>query len=344
MRHICFLVLLLLFINTNTISQTMKIMTYNVENLFDTQHDEGKNDYDFLPDSNRKWNNTRYYKKIHDVMKTITNIGGWEPPMLVGLCEIENDNVLDALTKNPPYANLNFNYIHFESLDNRGIDVALLYNSDLFSPLHSEPIRVQLDDGTFSRDILYVTGTDYLGDTLHIFQVHFPSRREGEFATISNRVTAATILKERVDSIFFNNPDAGIIIMGDFNDNPSDFSPTTILGAKPYNLAKFENNSLYNLCWDGYMYEDKDEGTYFHNGEWDCLDQIIVSGALLNGKLKIKFHKHAKIFNPTWLGKWNKKINANVPKRTYAGPHYMGGISDHYPIYADFSETIIIEE
>ena len=136
MKHICFLVLLLLFINTNTISQTMKIMTYNVENLFDTQHDEGKNDFDFLPDSNRKWNNTRYYKKIHDVMKTITNIGGWEPPMLVGLCEIENDNVLDDLTKNPPYANLNFNYIHFESLDNRGIDVALLYNSDLFSPLH----------------------------------------------------------------------------------------------------------------------------------------------------------------------------------------------------------------
>lgn len=322
----------------------MKIMTYNVENLFDTQHDKGKDDYEFLPDSKRKWNNTRYYHKIHNIMQTITNIGGWEPPMLVGLCEIENDNVLNAMTKYPPYSNLKFKYIHYESPDNRGIDVALLYNTTLFTPVHSEPIHVLLPDGIFSRDILYVKGVDYVGDTLHVFQVHFPSRREGEFATISNRVTAASILKEHVDSILLENPNSGIIIMGDFNDNPSDFSPTTILGAKPFVQNKYCNDSLYNLCWDGYIYEDKDEGTYFHQGTWDCLDQIIVSGALMNGNLKIKFDKHAKIFNPRWLSKWNKKSNSNIPKRTYAGPTYIGGTSDHYPIYADFAETIMVFE
>lgn len=344
MKKIQLLIILLCLCNINIIAQNMKIMTYNVENLFDTQHDEGKDDYEYLPSSKKKWTNTRYYHKIRDVMKTITNIGGWEPPMLVGLCEIENDNVLNDMTQYPPYSNLNYKYVHFEGPDNRGIDVALLYNTNLFTPIHSEPIHVMLDDGSYSRDILYVKGTDYLGDTLHVFQVHFPSRREGEFATISNRVTAATILKEQVDNILLENPASGIIIMGDFNDNPSDFSPATILGAKPFNQQKYENGSLYNLCWDGYMYEDKDEGTYFHKGVWDCLDQIIVSGALMNGNLKIKFGKHAKIFNPTWLGKWNKKMNFNVPKRTYAGPTYIGGTSDHYPIYIDFNETIIVEE
>lgn len=322
-----------LFLNISIMGQEFSIMTYNVENLFDTRHDSLKEDMDYLPDSPLRWTNHRFYEKIHHVMQVIVGVGKWEAPLLVGLCEIENDFVLKAMVAYEPYKQLKYDYIHFESPDVRGIDVALLYRKDLFTPIVSRPIPVKLPNGHSGRDILYVYGTLNNGTTLHIIQVHFPSRREGAVLSEPNRVAAAQIVRHSIDSIFAADPAAGIIIMGDFNDNPSDYVPTHTLEALPYTSSYYTDNRMYNLCHNGKPYEDRKKGSYFHDGRWDLLDQIIVSGSLLNNSLQVLIHPKAHIYSPEWLTKWNEHTHQKVPKRTYAGPHYMGGVSDHFPVY-----------
>ncbi len=315
-------------------SRPVKIVTYNVENLFDTKHDSHKEDSDFLPESVRHWTSKRFHKKVHEVMQVIVNIGdNAQPPMLVGLCEVENDYVLQTMTKFPPYDQLGYDYIHFESHDRRGIDVALLYQPSLFTPLASRPIEVVLPNGSKGREILYVCGQLNDGTLLHVFEVHFPSRREGAITSQPNRVAAATVLKNTIDSIQSVSPDAGIIIMGDFNDNPTDYVPASFLRALPYNIITNPlNSNLYNLAWDGSHADQLIEGTYFHGGNWDMLDQIIVSGSLLNGSLPIRIANRAKVFKPDWISDHNQN-GTEIPKRTYLGTAYQGGVSDHFPLY-----------
>lgn len=336
LKYFALIILLFYSMNTKVYSQPLKIMTYNVENLFDTRHDTLKNDMEFLPNSERHWTNKRYYDKIQDIMQVIVGVGGWNNPVLVGLCEIENKNVLDAMVKHTPYNQLGYDYVHFEGPDKRGIDVALLYQKDLFMPLLSYPIPVTLPNDKQGRDLLYVSGQFYDGTIVHIFQIHFPSRREGALFSEPNRIAAAQVLLENIDSIRQIDPKAGIIVMGDFNDTPIDYVPSRLLNALPYNItSNYENNQLYNLTWDGRMYKDFDEGTYFHKGAWDMLDQIIVSGSLLNGTYTTKLNNRANIYKPKWISEYNKKQHKNVPFRTYVGPFYHGGVSDHFPISVD---------
>lgn len=319
-----------------TMGQEYKIMTYNVENLFDTRHDSLKNDIDFLPSSSLHWTPSRFYKKVHNVMQVIVGLGEWEPPVLVGLCEVENDFVLKTMVKYEPYSNIGYDYVHFEGPDVRGIDVALLYRKDIFNPLSSRPISVTLPNGNPGREILYVCGMLNNEIMLHIFEVHFPSRREGAEFTEPNRMAAGKVLADAVDSIRTLDPQAGIIIMGDFNDNPSDLVPCEVVNALPYTSKTFEDNKLYNLYHDGRRYEDRKQGSYYHQGEWDMLDQIIVSGSLVNGSLGIKIDLPGKIYSPEWISEWNEKEHQNVPHRMYAGPHYKGGVSDHFPAFFTF--------
>ena len=314
-------------------AQSMKIMTYNVENLFDTQHDSLKNDTEYLPDSELRWTNKRFYDKLHEVMQVIIGVGGDELPLLVGLCEVENNFVLDIMTKSDPYNQLGYDYVHYEGPDTRGIDVALLYQKDKFTPLASRPIPVNLPNGQETRDLLYTCGTLSDSTMLHIIQVHFPSRREGALASEPNREAAAKMVRKVVEEIQEVDSQSAIIIMGDFNDNPSDRVPTTTLAVLPYTSGSFEDLKLYNLCWDGTPFEDKEIGSYFHDGEWDMLDQIIVSGVLLNGNLSVRIMPEAEVYHPKWISKRDKRTGEMVPKRTYVGPFYQGGVSDHFPVF-----------
>lgn len=321
--------------HTSIMAQKYTIMTYNVENLFDTKHDTLKNDVEYLPSSEKHWTKNRFFDKLHEIMQVIVGTGSNEPPVIVGLCEIENDYVLNVMTRFEPYNQLGYDYVHFESPDKRGIDVAILYQKNFFTPLISRPIKVTLPNGKAGRDILYVSGTTPNGSILHLFQVHFPSRREGVEFSEPNRIAVAKIIKDAVDSIQNTDMNAGIILMGDFNDNPSDFVPTEVLNAQNYNVDEYKSDILYNLCYDGKPYEDRDKGTYFHAGEWDMLDQIIVSGSLLNGSLPMKISKPAEIFAPKWISHYDKKNLTYVPNRTYKGTHYSGGTSDHFPLFIE---------
>jgi hypothetical protein len=316
-------------------SQSMKIMTYNVENLFDTQHDSLKNDKEYLPNSELRWTNDRFYEKLHEVMQVIVGLGEDNLPLLVGLCEVENDFVLKAMTQFDPYDQLGYDYVHYEGPDARGIDVALLYQKDKFTPLASRPIPVHLPNGQSGRDLLYTCGTLSDSTFLHIIQVHFPSRREGALASEPNREAAAKTVRKVVNEIQMVDSQAAIIIMGDFNDNPSDKVPTTTLSALPYTSGSFEDLKLYNLCWDGYPFENRKIGSYFHDGEWDMLDQIIVSGALLNGNLSVRVMPEAEVYHPKWISKRDKRTGEMIPKRTYVGPFYQGGVSDHFPVFME---------
>lgn len=335
MKRLLLFILLLVIQIFTLYSQSMKIMTYNVENLFDTQHDSLKNDTEFLPNSELHWTNKRFYDKLHEVMQVIVGLGGDELPLLIGLCEIENDFVLKAMTQFDPYDQLGYDYVHYEGPDARGIDVALLYQKDKFTPLASRPIPVHLPNGQHGRDLLYTCGTLIDSTLLHIIQVHFPSRREGALASEPNREAAAKAVRKVVEEIQAVDSQAAIIIMGDFNDNPSDKVPTTTLSALPYTSGSFDDLQLYNLCWDGLPFEDKEIGSYFHNGEWDMLDQIIVSGALLNGNLSVRAMPKAEVYHPKWISKFDRRTGEMIPRRTYVGAFYQGGVSDHFPIFME---------
>lgn len=300
-------------------------MTYNVENLFDTRHDSLKNDYEYLPTADKQWTQSRYNKKVHNIMQVVLATGD-ELPVLVGLCEVENDYVVKSMVNMPPYNKLGYGYIHYESPDDRGIDVALLYRKDWMNPVNSTPVKIELGENS-TRDLLYVCGGLKDGSFIHVIQVHAPSRRGGVQETEEKRVAVAARIRSIVDSIQQVNPQAAIVIMGDFNDNPDDKAPYETLKAMPAAGSDFEDSTLYNLTWDGFPTAGAHNGSYNHAGEWDMLDQIIVSGAMLNGSCSIQLETKAHVFHPKWLQGEDGK-----PKRTYAGKHYEGGVSDHFPV------------
>ncbi|MFN3916780.1 MAG: endonuclease/exonuclease/phosphatase family protein [Flavobacteriales bacterium] len=306
--------------------KSFDIVFYNVENLFDTIQDLSKNDNDFLPNTKKKWNTERYQKKIHDLARVIHEINPKKHPIIVGLCEIENKNVVHDLIKSGELAKSDYEIIHRDSPDERGIDVALIYKTSVFKPIHQSFINIYLPQGprTATRDIVYVKGV-ILQDTIHVFFNHWPSRSGGQEQSEPNRIFAATQLKIRVDSLFKINPQSKIIIMGDMNDYPDNKSVYEILRAKE--ISHSGSPELINLT---YSLHKKGKGTYFYKGEWGVLDNVIVSSGLLKSKKGLKA-KEAKIFSSEWMLYTNKK-GEKSPNRTYGGNEYYGGVSDHLPI------------
>ncbi|MDR0830043.1 MAG: endonuclease [Prevotellaceae bacterium] len=332
------------FFNIIFAQNEFKIMSYNVENLFDTKDDSLYNDREYLPGEMRGWNYTRYKQKLSNIAKVIAAVGEWNAPALVGLCEIENDNVLYDLTQHTGLQQLNYKFIHYDSPDARGVDVALLYLPEKFKPINSRPINVKFpnSNGT-TRDILYACGTVAGGDTLHIFVNHFPSRLGGELESEERRVAAAQILRSNVDSVFAVNQNAAVVIMGDFNDYPDDNSivKTLNVSALPENYEKIVAQNLYNLAYK--IHFEGKIGTYLHNNSWGMLDQIIVSGALLNNSLKISVLPETfTVFAPEWLLEEDKLVGLR-PFRTYIGMKFNGGFSDHLPIVVKFFSTQITQ-
>ncbi|MCQ2344575.1 MAG: endonuclease/exonuclease/phosphatase family protein [Paludibacteraceae bacterium] len=294
----------------------LTFMTYNVENLFDTRHDTLKNDTAFTPTGEKRWTESRLRTKIHNIMQVISAQD--ELPAIVGLCEIENDSILTRMTTNR-YARLNYGFVHHESSDARGIDVALLYRKDLFTVDTSFTANI----ANAPRGMLYVRGHLRGNKIIHIMQVHAPSRLGGATTTTPLRRNVAMFVKYMADSIIAIDSTANILIMGDFNDTPSDAALYDVLKALPP-TANPSCGSLYNLTW---TLHEEGYGTYYFQGEWSMLDHIIVSGAMLNGLSGIKLPTSATIYCPNWL----KESNGH-PRRTYLGDFYQGGVSDHFPI------------
>ena len=309
-----------------------KIMFYNVENLFDTEDDSLTSDEEFLPEGVRYWNDSRFFNKLTHISQVIMAASKGTFPSVIGLAEVENSKVLDLLLYNTPLGKLGYKYVHKESPDKRGIDVAFLYRKDRFSPISYQaiPVKNPVDSTFTTRDILYVKGT--LGaDTIHFFVNHWPSKYGGTLETKSLRALAASTLRMHTDSILSSNNLSKIILMGDFNDSPADESVKDVLGAKEV-VLDIEKTSLYNLGFQEYK---KGVGSNKYQEKWELIDQFIVSGNLLNGQGLTTNVNLFTIFKAPFLVEKDENHLGEKMNRTYIGFKYHGGFSDHLPILLD---------
>jgi predicted extracellular nuclease len=308
-----------------------RFMFYNVENLFDTFDDSLKNDEEFTPNGDKFWSKRKYNEKLNHIYKVITAVGEWNSPDLIGLCEVENRLVLEELLNFTPLNKLQYDIIHFESPDRRGIDVALLYNKKKFSIIKEIPIPVVID-GRPTRDILYAKMQSKSEDTIHIFINHWPSRWGGQINSEPRRIAAATKLKVVVDSIFETDIKPNILIAGDLNDYPTDKSIREYLKARS-EFENIEDKEIYNISY--YLQEEKGQWSHKYKEEQGILDQILVSGNLLNSK---KFYinlDNAAVFKAPFLLEKDESTFGDKTYRTYIGFKYNGGFSDHLPVYID---------
>lgn len=298
----------------------LQIMFYNVENLYDTEDDPATDDKDFLPGSEQDWTPERLSKKLQHLAEAVSMAGG-EPPVFLGLAEVENRKVVERLASETALKAANYGVVHQDSPDERGIDVALLFDQDIFKLIRFEALNVPLPDDDRTRDILHGEFTTQ-GHTFHVFVNHWPSRREGQQKSEPKRMAAAHVLKEALAKI----PDAAtthVIIMGDFNDTPTDRSIQEGLGATCTNAS----TGLVDLmCVD----QPAGHGSHQYDSHWDYLDQFIVGGELTTHV------KEAKAL-------WDDRLLFKHPKyglspdKTYSGRSYKGGYSDHLPIVLRFN-------
>ena len=304
--------------------QDFRVMFYNVENLFDTYDDPKINDNEFLPDGPRRWTPGRYYNHLRKTAQVISAIGEWDTPALCGLCEIESDSVLIHLLNRTPLREQHYNYCKTTGSDMRGINNALIYQRDKFRYLGHTSARIPFTNkNRRSRDILHVWGEIITGERLDIFVCHFPSRSGGEKETEPDRIEAAAFLRKLCDSLYKINPESNIIAMGDFNDNPYDKSIKALMKG-----SKAKQN-LINLFGDPKKLNYP--GTHKFQGEWAQLDQMFISHNLNNYLKK----DSPRIFAEEFLLDTNAR-GEKSPSRSYQGPIYKGGYSDHLPIVADF--------
>lgn len=338
-KHLTYIIIwitLFLLMATKTESQNnFRVMFYNVENLFDTKHDSLKNDHDYLPGGFMNWNDWKYWEKQRNIGRVITAVGEMQSPALVGLCEIENDSVIFDLVNRSPIRSQKYQYITTSSPDLRGIDVALLYQRHQFKLLEKNEYELiqSKKDARPTRNILHATGQVISGDTLDVMVCHFPSRYGGQLETEGSRIDAASLVRSKADSLFKVRQNANIIIMGDFNDHPDNKSMYEILKARSLNYH-LDKHELYNMFF--HRIKDRNFGTHKYRGQWGVLDQFIVSGSLLMESKRLKIDKNeAHIFKADFLTEKDEKYGDLKPFRTSLGPRYIGGFSDHLPIFMD---------
>lgn len=335
MKRLIILFSAVIFVSAIHAQTEFRVMFYNVENLFDTVDDPIKKDNDFLPDGFMRWTPRKYWEKLRNITRVITAVGEMESPALVGLCEIENDSVIFDLTRRSPLRNQGYEYVVTDSPDDRGIDVALLYQPHQFKLLmkHEYEIEFRMKDARPSRNILHVVGSVVNGDSLDVFVCHPPSRYSGQLETEQLREDVALLLRSKVDSIFMTRNKSNILIMGDFNDYPDSKSLKRVLGAG--SITEFrQDKELYNMFY--HRIRERDFGTYYFQGKWGVLDQFIVNGNLLSrsNSLYVK-DEEAYVFKADFLFETDRKSGVRRPFRTNLGPRYSGGFSDHLPIYMD---------
>lgn len=311
--------------------RSFRIVTYNVENLFDTCHDAHYDDYEFLPSSPRRWNSIRYWKKQGVLARTLVAAGGPSPVEIVALCEVENDTVVRDLAERTKLARLGYRYLVTHSLDKRGIDVALLYQPDKFRLLADSSIRVAsgYGDARPTRDIMHVSGRLPNADTLDIVVNHWPSRRGGGKWTLERRWQVGRTLRQYADSLKQCRRHFNLVMVGDFNDESSDRSIVDGLGAFPAGAKPYG----YVVLSHRLKAQDGIRGTYKYKGRWNQLDQIIVSRSLLDSTSLVHTLSGAcRILSFPFLLEKDETYGGVKPRRTYLGPIYKGGVSDHLPL------------
>ncbi|WP_418602309.1 endonuclease [Hwangdonia sp.] len=303
---------------------------YNLENLFDLNEDRHTNDNDFLPTSVKKWTPKRYKNKLRKLGFAISNIGRKETgkqPAIVGLCEVENAKVIEDLIASKHLENCNYKYVHYNSLDERGIDVALLYDATAFKVTHSETFTIQLTnvDGfpDYTRDILLVSGL-LDGELVHVIVNHWSSRREGEKETEFKRMASSAKVGEIITTLRLDNENAKIIVIGDFNDDPHSHSIKQLVNG--FNLF----NPMETL-------RSYSRGSSYHRRQWNLFDQVLISTNFFKTSDKLFEYYTANIFDEDFLKLFNGKFKGS-PFRTYIGKKYQGGYSDHFPVYAVFKK------
>jgi len=301
------------------------IAFYNLENLFDTFDDKRTYDKDFLPSSERRWTERRYRKKLKKLGRVISQIGyktSGIPPAIIGLAEVENRLVIDDLISSKSLKNKSFDLVHFDSPDERGIDVALIYNTELFIVERTEVFSLALFDEfgerDYTRDILLVEG--YLNnEKIYVLVNHWPSRREGVEISEQKRLIASDKAIEIITAIKTENETAKIIIMGDFNDNPQNKSIKQLVSS----------HDLYNPMESLLSYT---RGSQSYRLEWNLFDQILFSTNFFEYNPNGHSFSKADIFDKAFLKQYKGKYKGS-PFRTYVGRKYKGGFSDHYPVY-----------
>ena len=298
------------------------IMSYNVENLFDTIDDPNKQDEDFTPSGKLQWNTAKYYEHLNHTVDAITN-KGTNFPAIIGLIEVENGSVLKDLLSTSYLKGKGYNYIWFEGPDERGIDVALLCDMNRVSHLYSRNIPIVLESVTDpnTRDLLKVE-VEIGGENFIFFVNHWPSRRGGQDESEMHRIKAASVLRKEVDKILSVDPKANIICMGDFNDFPSNKSIHDVLQAGVSN----EHSVLFNMMSD---FEAQKKGTHFYKGEWSPLDQFMVSYGMFDNKCVNANSFEVVSYDFLY---YTSKDGVKSPARVYVGDSYKGGYSDHLPI------------
>ena len=318
-----------------------RIMFYNVENLFHPSDDSLKADDDFTPTGSYHWTYKKYYRKIAMIGKVIVAAGMGDPPWLVGLAEIENERVLKDLCYNSPLRNYRYRFVHYDSPDRRGVDVALLYRDSCVRVLRSRKIPVVFPFDTFARnrDLLYVVVQFPSGDSLHVFVNHWTSRYGGYAATVPKRNYYASLVRHCVDSLMMEDPRAKILIMGDFNDYPNDESMRDFLRVKEYG-PRFPCDTLYNLMLP--FTRQSLHGSHKHEDFWGCLDQFIVSDAWLTDSTGVRQVGNAQIFDADFLLVDDEKYGGKKNYRTFLGPRYIGGFADHLPVYVMFKDGMAL--
>jgi len=280
-------------------AEDLCVVSYNVENLFHPKHDTvagiEKDDLEWTPEGERRWSYSRYYRKVENIARGLTNIGGWEGVDIVGLQEVENALCVKRLCTTLRRGE--YDFVHYESPDRRGIDVALLYKKARIDTIATRAIRVS---ELMTRDILYVCARVDKRDTMHVFVCHLPSQRGGKAESEWKRQAAKQVLQQAVDSVYGTNPNAKIIVMGDMNSGE-------------LRMRGLEDERM------------KGEGTHKYQGRWTFLDHFYVSPS-------IDSISEARIYDAEWIQETDEKYMGLKPKRTYNGFRYQNGFSDHLPI------------
>lgn len=311
-------------------TESHSLVFYNVENLFDTINDPKTNDEEFRPNARVAWSTERYNRKLHNIAQVIAAMDTLDFPHLVGLAEVENKAVLEDLVRQPHLAAAKYGIIHVSDDDPRGIEVAMLYRSDYFKPLMYNGIEFQ--DSLPERHILYTTLLNGHSDTLHVFVNHWKSRGGGQEATAPSRMAAAQALRNAIDLLMAAKPHAFVVVMGDFNDNPSDESITKYLKALAPEQALRQPGALVNLSAEAYA---AGQGTLYFDG-WHFFDQMMVSQNLMFGN-RWRVESFGAFIKP-WMVFIDNRRNAR-PNRTLSGSRYFGGYSDHFPVLLKLSRV-----
>jgi len=304
----------------NNSSSEFSVMFYNVENLFDCDNDSLTRDDEFTFEGDKHWSYSRYKHKLNQISKVILNVNKWNTPGVIGLCEIENKKVLSQLIYETGLNNIGYQFIHYNSPDKRGIDVAMLYLKYQFTPLLSYPIN--LSDSTlqfYTRDALYVKGIAMNTDTLHIIVNHWPSKRGGEKASEQKRMRVAKTIKSLTDSIRATNIESKIILIGDFNSELTSNSIQYLMEGRHFSSLLNPDEIKFKTIGGSHKYQ----------GHWSLIDHILISSSLACNS---SMHLSHKIGHLNWMLEDDVSYSGIKPKRTYSGPRYLKGTSDHLPV------------